>query len=114
MAINKEALRLWIEALESGKYTQTKNVMHDITGCYCATGVLCDVAVQREIIGPPRLGSYAHENDDLFYYDGSSWNSPPIKVIDWINNFNLIEKAIWMNDTGSTFAEIATCLKGCL
>lgn len=113
--LNKEALRLWIKALESGKYTQTKNVMHNAAGCYCATGVLCDVAVQQGIIGPPRLGCReVDEYTDFFYYDGGSWNSPPIKVLDWIDDFNLVEKAMRMNDTGSTFAEIATFLKGYL
>lgn len=32
----------WIEALESGRYTQTTGVLHDDNG-YCCLGVLCDI-----------------------------------------------------------------------
>lgn len=33
----------WLEALRSGKYSQTTKVLQDSTG-FCCLGVLCDVA----------------------------------------------------------------------
>lgn len=44
---NKDALREWVKALMSGKYKQTKRVLHSIDDNnrheYCCLGVLCEL-----------------------------------------------------------------------
>lgn len=47
--MKKEIAEKWIEALESGEYGQTKEVLHDDNG-FCCLGVLCNVA-QKEGLG---------------------------------------------------------------
>lgn len=39
----EEVLRLWVDALRSGKYRQTEGTLRDEKG-YCCLGVLCDLA----------------------------------------------------------------------
>lgn len=41
-----EIAKLWVEALRSGKYKQTKNKLATSEG-FCCLGVLCDVAVKN-------------------------------------------------------------------
>lgn len=36
--------KLWVEALRSGKYRQTKDMLQDVDGGMCCLGVLSDVA----------------------------------------------------------------------
>ena len=40
--VQKENRRRWVEALLSGKYAQTKGVLHNDQG-FCCLGVWCDV-----------------------------------------------------------------------
>lgn len=44
--MNKQIKRLWVKALKSGKYKQTKESLRDRKG-YCCLGVLCDIFKQR-------------------------------------------------------------------
>lgn len=43
---NKERIKLWVDALRSGKYKQTRKVLSDGEG-YCCLGVACEVAYQN-------------------------------------------------------------------
>lgn len=36
----------WIAALRSGEYKQGKRTLHELNGCFCALGVLCDLYAQ--------------------------------------------------------------------
>lgn len=36
----------WIEALESGKYTQTKEILHKQDGTMCCLGVACNLVME--------------------------------------------------------------------
>lgn len=45
---NKEHIKLWIEALRSGKYTQVRNVLN-FQSMYCCLGVACEVAIENGI-----------------------------------------------------------------
>lgn len=77
----------WIEALRSGKYRQTREILKDGKG-YCCLGVLCDVTQPDRWVGdnydnlsnyPPNwviekagipkhhVQMYAHLNDDYGY-----------------------------------------------
>lgn len=39
----------WVKALRSGNYSQCSNALKDDRGCFCALGVLCDLAVKAGI-----------------------------------------------------------------
>lgn len=39
----------WVKALRSGNYSQCSNALRDDRGCFCALGVLCDLAVKAGI-----------------------------------------------------------------
>ena len=49
MADEKSPVDLWLEALESGGYTQTQGYLHDTIG-WCCLGVACDV-YQKQVGG---------------------------------------------------------------
>lgn len=48
--MKKEIAERWVEALRSGAYGQTQQVLNDGKGNYCCLGVLCDV-VKDEVKG---------------------------------------------------------------
>lgn len=45
--MNLRIKKRWIEALRSGKYSQTKNILRDDKG-YCCLGVLCEVVLGED------------------------------------------------------------------
>lgn len=53
--INKERLKLGVDALRSGQYEQARgslmNVAPDGQKSYCCLGVLCDIAVKNGVVG---------------------------------------------------------------
>ena len=44
--MKRAAARLWIKALESGKYKQTRGNLRDADGSMCCLGVLCHISKQ--------------------------------------------------------------------
>jgi hypothetical protein len=47
--VDTDLVIAWIDALESGAYRQDRNFLHTKYG-YCCLGVLCDVAIRRNLI----------------------------------------------------------------
>lgn len=46
MTVNKDNVRLWVEALRSGKYKQARAMLENVgTGGMCCLGVACRVAM---------------------------------------------------------------------
>ena len=45
--INEAEFKIWIEALRSGKYNQTKRALNNSSG-FCCLGVSCDVLIPKE------------------------------------------------------------------
>lgn len=80
----------WVEALRSGKYSQTMRQLKDDTG-FCCLGVLCDIqgadfdAIREE-------------------YGTLSLSVNPAKYLKDINNVSFLSL---MNDDGKSFSEIA-------
>ncbi len=60
--MNKKIKAKWIEALRSGKYKQTKEVLHDGDG-FCCLGVLC------EVLGIPKY--YGEESGRWWFYSNN-------------------------------------------
>ncbi len=49
MPVNKKNIERWVIALRSGKYKQTRDVLHKVRGGYCCLGVACEVAIKNKI-----------------------------------------------------------------
>lgn len=86
--MNRDVKERWVKALRSGKYKQAKRrlvqvkrtpVLNREKRSYCCLGVLCEIAVQDNIIGPATPyaihgGDYAYSNHETF---------PPPQVKEW-------------------------------
>ena len=74
---HKANIRLWVDALRSGKYSQGRGSLH-YEDSYCCLGVLCDVS------GLGYWGDYS-ENIKAYITDsGYHTGVPPNEVFDWI------------------------------
>lgn len=45
--MDKHYKEIWLQALRSGKYRQTKGVLHKYKGGFCCLGVLCDALGEK-------------------------------------------------------------------
>ncbi len=81
----------WVEALESGDYTQTTGRLKDESG-YCCLGVACEISglgtwmTQDEV---PGASEYASKHDIVFQLDEGTrgWTSTSLirEVMDWLD-----------------------------
>lgn len=113
-----EIAEMWIEALESGEYKQTSEVLTRIYNGeqrHCCLGVLCKLAIKNGLQIDTRL-----EEDLLGYpitYYDDEHNYLPAKVRDWagMNNTRGVyakgESLALDNDSAKTFLEIAQIIK---
>lgn len=98
----KEHRLKWIEALESGDFSQTKGQLADSTG-FCCLGVACKIS-----------DNYKLTNNFNF---GLNYNG---EIVEWVGTFHPsireyldmhpydVNQAVYMNDTQSkSFPEIA-------
>lgn len=113
--MKKEIAKIWINALKSGKYGQTKGVLKSDNG-YCCLGVLCQIS---------KLGEFKQliGNDIISFVLPSgnmSCSSLPSEVLGWadmadeLGNFNESDSfstLSLLNDSGKTFAEIADIIE---
>jgi hypothetical protein len=107
MKINIKKLKIWITALRSGKYSQTKSKLQDANG-YCCLGVACSVLI-------PKGKQLLDTNEDYLYgvEPNDQRNSP--KWLKDINN-DFYKKTgnylTTLNDSdGLSFNEIADLLE---
>jgi hypothetical protein len=118
--MKKEIADKWIEALESGKYKQTKGALKDSKG-HCCLGVLCELAVvenmatfisKRNIFDQYQYTSIDDTND---VKDGVL----PKSVMDWAGmktdygyrGNNGRDLFILNDDEGYSFIEIAEVIR---
>ena len=106
MAINKENVRKWVEALRSGKYEQGQERLVR-NNKYCCLGVACELAgLPKASDGNGFIAQYTLCLDYL-----------PIEVQQWlgVSSRNPIvngeELAQWNDWRGKTFAEIADMIE---
>lgn len=61
--MNREVKKKWIAALLSRKYKQGRHALR-VGDRYCCLGVLCELAVEAEVISPPVKWNsrYAYDN----------------------------------------------------
>lgn len=113
--------QLWIDALRSGDYKQTRGALHKEDG-FCCLGVLCDLHRKAN----PRKGWQNADKDsdnypfNFYEYLGAD-TSLPMPVMKWagldaaspmvqygLSKFTLLST---MNDSGATFTDIANVIE---
>ena len=113
--MNPEIRAQWCAALRSGDYPQGKQQLR-APGGYCCLGVLSELAVKAEALGPP---VYDAEHE-WWTYNGRN-NYLPEAVMEW-SGLGDCNPEVWfrgeftwlakINDGGATFAEIADLIDG--
>lgn len=118
--MQEEIKTKWVAALRSGEYNQGVRALRYRDGgedWYCCLGVLCELAVAEGVIPDPAPSPWPSPVDDgnSYCYAGSIVYLPD-EVRVWaglevsnprLGHSNLAE----LNDTGSTFADIARVIE---
>lgn len=107
--------KLWLEALRSGEYTQTTEVLHNLeTGGVCCLGVAAILFKTKETRVQDGLCEERSHKEKVRWYDFEQAVAPPYVV----RNLSLRSQSgvpvcithtclTDMNDEGKTFEEIA-------
>lgn len=104
--MKEDIKNLWVEALRSGRYTQTKRRLKDNKG-YCCLGVLCEISnldkftkIENSIENPYLyLGNIGMPHDEIREWAGLKPYNP---------KSNLLDKLTQLNDSeGYSFDQIA-------
>lgn len=106
--VNKERVRLWVDALRSGEFEQGRGKLQR-NGKFCCLGVGCEVAMRNG--HPIDRHTLPFDDETRVAYDGST-NYWPGHVYDWFGitpGFELEGNSPehWNDTAGATFAEIA-------
>lgn len=132
--MNKEIAQLWVDALRSGKYEQTKGRLHrtiasdyglndseNVPAGYCCLGVLCEVAVEKQVVKVVDTSSTGSVSYGLGTDRSMTWL--PKAVEDWsslrdttvsveINGRTERRGLAELNDSGEfTFLQIADAIE---
>lgn len=127
--MNIENMRIWIETLESGKYSQTNGGLHDDKG-FCCLGVLCDIKGVEWHLSTDDVAT------DFFYVEPTNgvpelYAMPGPEVLSWLGmesipfidhehlsasqrvkmTHQVKPSVAALNDNGFSFAEIAALLR---
>jgi hypothetical protein len=78
---NQENIKKWIEALRSGKFSQTRERLADTKG-FCCLGVACEVAISNGVV-IDKCEAGTMDGKKYFEYDGDSGELPGA-VADWL------------------------------
>jgi hypothetical protein len=93
MNMNPEIKALWIDALNSGEYTQGRGYLQK-NGDFCCLGVLCDLAEKEGVI--------THHTED-FGFDGTS-TTVAIYGPDYASSSTMLPETVaeWAGFEGNT------------
>lgn len=115
--VNKEAIREWVEALESGRYQQTTGTLaqYEENGSvgYCCLGVACDVFKERLNLTQKMAGHRILFDNTVasMPFTVSDFLGLPDTNVHW-PGMNKLVGLTQLNDIyGLTFEEIATILR---
>lgn len=119
-----ELQKKWIQALESGKYTQGRGKLKEKTSAngtcaYCCLGVLCEIIAPEKFTLPKPnespltlLGVQVNPSNAYCFGDPNRNSFPPTEIL---NQVGLDDDDAWIlakiNDDGYSFQEIANKLK---
>ena len=107
----EQVFDLWVNALRSGEYRQTKGYLKKSSG-FCCLGVLCDLSIKDG--GRGEWSSAYYDNPPTFIFGHANFEvaafsaMPPVQITDYLGL--TYEEAVYvasMNDKGKSFSEIA-------
>lgn len=103
----------WVEALESGKFSQTQDALRE-NGGYCCLGVLCEV--YKALTGEGEWVRDADESNqyhDYFVVDANrDWSTLPDPIAEAVGlNLDVQRELAGANDTKVSFQQIASIIK---
>ena len=116
LLINKtmkpEIKKKWLRALRSGKYKQTKEMLHKKNGGYCCLGVLCDIYAKEKKVKWGEVNPLRPSK--IMFLDHS--DILPDEVMEWAglasDNPECGEKSLAQyNDAGMRFGDIAVLIE---
>jgi hypothetical protein len=113
--MNPQVKEKWLSALRSGDYQQTQRYLHKEDG-FCCLGVLCDLYGKEHNV---EWNLAVAEDEDRNYYRFQDYlASLPLSVMEWagVESPNAYigsgSLTLWeLNDSGSTFNEIADLIE---
>lgn len=126
---NKQVIKSWVEALESGKYKQTAGALHRVEPSddspvgYCCLGVLCDLAAKKGVVTTSIQGDFMGYESLLDPFPVTA--VLPYAVVNWAgldspnpkvttNNpsgIDGISHLATLNDYGLSFRKIAALIR---
>lgn len=121
--MNSHVKELWVNALRSGKYTQTTGWLHNSYG-YCCLGVLCDLYIQEAPLertwtklhpdGCEVHKCSLHGSLDLLPSSVKKWaeletSDPVITIV--VNDKETKNTLSELNDFGNDFVKIAELIE---
>lgn len=109
---NPERIKLWTDALRSGKYKQSRRLLSDGENGYCCLGVACEVAIdhgldlaRRETSAEGVLAKHYHpETGKCVVYGAGETGYLPVEVADW---YGLDSRNPWVYYEGQSHTLIA-------
>lgn len=114
--VNKERIKLWVDALRSGEYKQGEGRLARVNNTYCCLGVACDLAIKNGV----DIIRQIYIIDNCYSYDDEA-SFLPLKVREWLgfnsndthgklssSRYDTLTKA---NDSGLSFNEIADLIE---
>jgi hypothetical protein len=117
--MNKDVKALWLDALRSGEYSQATGMLRkskDDSFCFCALGVLADLAIKTGGVGEwtylPGYG-WAHRVETVDSDGIPDWDEtvavPAPKAMEWADMPYTVAEGIWFLNDGEkkSFSEIA-------
>ena len=108
-------LKQWIEALRSGKYTQTKQCLKNDKG-FCCLGVACEISGLGQFEAKKEVLEYLPDGNNVMgivhKYLGESTELPEeVFTLMGLPYSEFEQDLIKMNDDGISFSEIADYLE---
>jgi hypothetical protein len=110
----------WADKLRNGGLEQGQGVLRNMREEYCCLGVLCEIAVEDNIIPPP---SFSTSDGYYKYGAGQEGALLPTEVKDWAGLeshnprvttgwFSCVTLASLNDNDGATFNQIAAWIEG--
>ena len=119
--MKKEIAEIWVKALESGKYKQTKGALKK-KDKYCCLGVLCDLSEQGEFINAGLVNGNIDISHEVYVLPNGNKGASelPYEVVKWADMSDSMgcfiktadsETLSELNDSGKSFTEIAEIIR---
>jgi len=119
--MKRDIAERWVAKLRDPAVRQGRSMLGNVNGLRCCLGVLCDIAVEDDVINPPEPSLAAGRDDPMLRYDTET-SLLPESVVEWAGMRSkggrypapscYMDNALFQdNDNGMTFAEIASIIE---